>query len=455
MKKPTILIAAPPHHASATRVEETLCQSGYGVLKSTDPSHIQELLRDHLVHLIILVSDPGGTADIVALARHIRRWEKTIPLILITPFSTEELAVAALKTGINDYFKEPFFGEELITSMHRLLGDCRPDKFSRPGIRTVYGLQDESGLIGESRWMRQLKRCIQRIAVTESNVLITGETGTGKELVATMIHRWSSRHQQPFICLNCAAIPDSLLESELFGYERGAFTGAFLRRKGHFERANDGTLFLDEIGEMSPYAQAKILRAIESKEIQRLGGTGSISLDMRIIAATNQCLDSLTSVGKFRRDLFFRLNVARIHLRPLRERREDIPLLLDYHVSQLNGRFGNHIEGFTDETLRALVNYDWPGNVRELKTLLEAIFINGPSRRISLADLPEHCRDLFQQETGPAERDHVLSVMCAMNWNKTQAAKKLQWSRMTLYRKIARYQLTRPSTTQALMPHHS
>ncbi|HEY3197520.1 MAG TPA: sigma-54 dependent transcriptional regulator [Nitrospirales bacterium] len=449
MKNSTVLITESPLCRSASSLGDILRQNGYVVLKPVDASRIQEVLLRHIVDLIIVSADPGSAADALAAGQAVRRRDKTIPLIMITQSSNEDLAIAALKTGINDYFRAPFFVEDVMASIRRLLEE-RP-----AGQSSVPSLHDDSEMIGNSRWMQELKLYIRRVADTESNVLITGETGTGKELVAAMIHRNGRRRRQPFICLNCAAIPDSLLESELFGYERGAFTGAFLSRTGHFERANGGSLFLDEIGDMSPYAQAKILRAIESKEIQRVGGKDSISLDVRIIAATNLFLDGLLTGEKFRKDLFFRLNVARIHLRPLRERREDIPALLDYHIAKLNCRFGRQIEGFTSEMLSALVSYDWAGNVRELKTLLEAIFINSPSQWISFKDLPEHCRDLFKKSTTSAERDHMLSILSAMNWNKTQAAKKLQWSRMTLYRKIARYHLTRPATEPVLSSQHS
>lgn len=298
-------------------------------------------------------------------------------------------------------------------------------------------------LIGESRSMRSIKDFLPKVAATDCNVLVTGETGTGKEQVVRLIHEYSPRHDKPLMCVNCAALPDSLLESELFGYEKGAFTGAGSAYAGKLRGAEGGTVFFDEIGDMSPYAQAKILRAIESREIHHLGGTKSIPLDIRIVAATNQNLDCLVAEHRFRSDLYYRLNVARIHLPPLRDRKEDIPLLADYYIGRLNERFGRRIEGLSVEALFCLLCYQWPGNVRELKNLLEAIFIDPPLNRISLSDLPEHLQSTSAAKKPPAqnERELLLSALFSTRWNKSQAARKLHWSRMTLYRKMAKYHI--------------
>jgi transcriptional regulator with PAS, ATPase and Fis domain len=292
-------------------------------------------------------------------------------------------------------------------------------------------------IIGHSRHMQELRSYLSKVAVTDSTVLITGETGTGKELVASLIHRKSARQKKPFVCINCAAIPESLIESEMFGYERGAFTGAVGYRRGKFEQAQGGTLFLDEIGDMSPFAQAKILRSIESKEVYPLGGKGAIPLDIRIIAATNQNPEEL------REDLYYRLNVARVHLPPLRDRKEDIPHLVDHTIKELNQRLNWEVEGLTDEAMNALLQYYWPGNVRELKNLLEATFINLYSRRISYMDFPDIFRKRlrFSENGFTSERDMVLAALSSTNWNKTEAAKKLNWSRMKIYRTLKRHKI--------------
>jgi DNA-binding NtrC family response regulator len=323
----------------------------------------------------------------------------------------------------------------------RLPSDHPMADHSMPADRLIYGPH----MIGDSAPMRAIKSYIGQVAATDSHVLITGETGTGKELAADLIHRNSPRASRPFVWINCAAIPDSLLESELFGYERGAFTGAHARKEGQLKLADGGTVFLDEIGDMTPYAQAKILRAIESKAVYRLGGNRSVSLDVRVIAATNQSLDRLVAEEKFRKDLYFRLNVVRIHLPPLRERKEDIMPLCTHYLRELNQRFQCQVEGFTADAMAALVQHDWPGNVRELKNLLEATFVSAPYRWVSLADLPAVFRQRAHQagDLPQSERERLLSALLSTNWNLSKAAQQLHWSRMTVYRKLTKYHIVK------------
>ena len=293
--------------------------------------------------------------------------------------------------------------------------------------------------------MQEIRNYVRQYAATHSNVLVTGETGTGKELIAHSIHQMSSRADKPFICINCAAVPDSLMESEFFGYERGAFTGALAHKPGKLALANGGTVFLDEIGDMSSYMQAKMLRATEGKEIQPLGVRGNIHVDFRVIAATNQDLDRLTGGNRFRQDLYFRLNVGRIHVPPLRERKEDIPLLIDHYIASMNQSFGRRVEGLIDGVLDYFMRYNWPGNVRELKNTLEAAYAQLPSDQSRELDMPNSFRRrlLGSMESLPRdERNQLLRVLSETNWNKSAAAHKLQWSRMTLYRKMAKYQIT-------------
>lgn len=300
---------------------------------------------------------------------------------------------------------------------------------------------DEVEMIAGSTAMRQVRAFLLKAAVTDCTVVITGETGTGKELVAEMIHSNSRRSRRSLISINTAALPDSLLESELFGYERGAFTGAFSTQPGKLEAANGGTVFLDEIGDMSLGSQAKLLRAIEKREVFRLGGLKRIPLDVRWVCATHRNLEKMVAEERFRSDLYYRLNVARIHLPPLRERKEDIPPLLDRQLRELNRRNGTQVEGFTAEALECLLRYDWPGNVRELRNVVEAIFIHGPERWITAADLPEPLRPRRSGtlDTLLGEREELLAALAAARWNKSQAAEKLSWSRMTLYRKMAKH----------------
>ncbi len=300
--------------------------------------------------------------------------------------------------------------------------------------------------------MQAIQAYISKVAATDSHVLITGETGTGKELVATQIHQRSRRWQQPFLCLNCPAIPDSLFESELFGYERGAFTGAVTSNRGAFERAEGGTIFLDEIGDMPLSVQAKLLRVLEEKAVHRLGGQRRIPLNLRIIAATNQDLEQLVAVKQFRSDLYFRLHVASIYLPPLRDRKQDLWPLCDHYIQQWNQERGLEVEGFTDDVFEALLRYEWPGNVRELRNLIEAIFIYCESRAIAFMDLPEPFRRRLGDAGGLplAERDLLLAALVSTHWNKSQAAQQLHWSRMTVYRKLKQYQLTSSCEPHAL-----
>ena len=265
-------------------------------------------------------------------------------------------------------------------------------------------------MIGQSPPMMEIKLYIRKLAKTDSTVLITGETGTGKELAAELIHRHSPRHNKAMVCINCTALPESLVESELFGYERGAFTGASGSMLGKFEMAENGTVFLDEIGDMNLFAQAKILRVIEKKEVYRLGGRKAIPLNIRVITATNQELEGLVSQGTFRKDLYYRINVARVHIPSLRDRKEDISCLLEHYIRELNAQFGRNVEGFTDEALEFLLRHDWPGNVRELKNLLEAVFIDLSAQKIALTDLPKVFRSRVEavKDLPRSERDRIL-----------------------------------------------
>ena len=299
--------------------------------------------------------------------------------------------------------------------------------------------------------MQQTKLHLQRAASSDCTVLITGETGTGKELAAEFIHANSSRRGEAFVCINCAAIPDNLLESELFGHTRGAFTGADDVQDGLLLSANRGTVFLDEIGDMSLASQAKILRVIEKKEVCRVGGNRVAKLDVRFLAASNQELEEMASRGAFRKDLFFRLNVARIHLPPLRDRKDDIPMLLHHYCADFRCNSRLPVPEFSEECLQCLLRYDWPGNIRELKNTIEWMLLGETPDRIDTEHLPQHLRKLI--ETTPSlsqsERNLLLSALFSAKWNKSEAAKKLRWSRMTLYRKIAKYRISEATQSES------
>jgi DNA-binding NtrC family response regulator len=406
------------------------------------------ILHGGTVFLIILGPSSVGPGDSIELPKEAYRLASGAPFILVTDRSTETLAIAALKSGVSGYVNYPFSQHEFLEAVKNCLALAR-ERYQLP---TAPCLADaRPAMIGSSSVMRELRERLTRVGSSDANVLITGETGTGKELAAGLLHCNSGRCHRPLLTINCAAIPDSLFESELFGYERGAFTGAQERKNGKLKAADRGTVFLDEIGDMSAYGQAKMLRLIEEGEMQRLGRDDSVPVDLRIIAATNRELENLVETRQFRGDLFFRLNVARIQIPPLRDRKEDVPELIDYYVRHFNHRFGRSVEGLSDEAQDFFMAYDWPGNVRELKNCLEMIFVESTSSTATVAGLPTETRKRFAdlQLASCDERTQIIAALAQTNWNKSKAAGKLHWSRMTLYRKIARYKVASPVTCDA------
>lgn len=315
-----------------------------------------------------------------------------------------------------------------------------------PGSVMPARLTGGDSFIGDGHAAQATRDRIARIAPTSSTALITGETGTGKELVANLIHRNSSRRNGPFVCVNCAAVPSALLESELFGYERGAFTGAYAARDGLLRAANGGTVFLDEIGDMDLSAQSKILRVLETRRVQRLGGSQETPIDVRIVAATNRDLDELVKQQLFRADLFYRLNVVRIRLLPLRQRKEDIPLIFAGFVREFALQQGKPIAAIHAEVIERLCEYEWPGNIRELRNVAEACCIFSDAE-ITVEHLaPEILNHASNDRPADRDRDRILFALRSNDWNKSKAAAFLQCSRMTLYRKMRelRINLSRP-----------
>jgi len=319
-------------------------------------------------------------------------------------------------------------------------------------------LAEEQTLIGETESMRDLRDRIALIAETDASVLIRGESGCGKELIARSIHVKSPRSEGPFVCMNCAALNESLLESELFGHEKGAFTGATDRKIGRFEQANEGTLFLDEVGEMSPAIQAKFLRVLEGHPFERIGGRKQIDVNVRVVAATNRDLEEAVEDGDFRKDLYFRLHVAEIIASPLRERRDDIPILAKAFLQKFVTRTGRMIHGFSDEAMQMLRSYDWPGNVRELQNTIERTVILCRNEVVQAADIqlstltarltvPEGARpssDEYQEQSlADIEQQHILATLGHTEWNKSRAAQILGIERSTLDRKLKRYHVVR------------
>jgi DNA-binding NtrC family response regulator len=448
MSQPAILLIEPAS-ALSTTLSTLLMHSGFAVLHAADLAGLRALFEKGRPEVVILgpsMIDPAGT---LTCASEIRRVVGGTPIVLIARVSSEELAINALRAGINEYVKSLSSPDEIVLSIRRCLADRVSLRDPWNKLPQLKGPQLEGldRMIGDSAPMREVRMRLGKAASTDSNILITGETGTGKELIAELLHSNGPRREKPFIPINCAAIPDSLFESELFGYERGAFTGAYHSKDGKLKAADGGTVFLDEIGDMSPYGQSKMLRMIESREIQRLGSNCGTNVDVRIIAATNRNLENLAEENTFRKDLFFRLSVVSIHLPPLRERKEDLLSLLDYQIRYYNKRFKRSLRCLSDEAVAYVLAYDWPGNIRELKNLVETIFVELPAEDTAVAELPAQFRSrcLAMNSASRSERERLVRALLSTNWNKSKAASSLHWSRMTLYRKLAQYNIQRNS----------
>ncbi|MDK2745675.1 MAG: sigma-54 dependent transcriptional regulator [Nitrospira sp. BO4] len=383
------------------------------------------------------------------LLAQIKRRDPDISVILMTAFGSVETAVEAMKHGASDYLTKPVRKDELIRVVERVIREAslrREVSRLRKEVRKEYSFHQ---ILGKSKAIQMVFDLIRRVADSPTNVLITGESGTGKELVAKAIHYNSDRKDAPFIPVNCAAIPEQLLESELFGHMRGAFTDAKMDKRGLFEEAQKGTLFLDEISELPLMLQAKILRAIQEKEIRRVGATKPISVDVRIIAATNLNLSEEVKNKRFREDLYYRLNVIELKLPPLRERREDIPLLVDAFLKKCGAVRGKEVKGVSEAALAMLMDYTWPGNVRELENVIERAVTLSRSEKISPDDLPSAVQgargerrvlDEAAEKSLPLhelEKEYIKKILEKSGGNKYQTAHTLGIDRKTLYRKLA------------------
>jgi two-component system response regulator AtoC len=396
---------------------------------------------------VVLTDIKMGEVDGLAVLRDFRQRSPETAIVLLTAFGSMDGAVEAIKQGAYDYLAKPFKKEDIKLVVRRSLEHSR---LVRENARIREELRERHGspLIGSSPAMLEVYTLVARVSPGKSTVLLEGESGTGKELVARAIHTNSPRRDRPFMPVNCAALTETLLESELFGHEKGAFTGAVAAKRGLFEAADQGTLFLDEIGDIGQALQVKLLRVIQEQEVRHVGGTASIKVDVRIVAATNRDLARMVKEGKFREDLFYRLNVVRIVLPPLRERREDIPMLAHHFLQKFSSANGQPVRGFVPETMALLERYHWPGNVRELENVVERTVSLAPGPLIMPDDLPEAVR---KAETGPAggnesllsldevEKRHLNRVLRETDGNKVRAAKILGIDRRTLYRMAERF----------------
>ncbi|MGC8769890.1 MAG: sigma-54-dependent transcriptional regulator [Brevinematia bacterium] len=374
------------------------------------------------------------------------------PVIILTGHGGVDEAVEAMKRGAYDFLTKPVNIEKLALIINRAIEERK----RKDREKVLESLVDErynfENIIGNSKAFQEVLKMVKQVAPTDATVLITGESGTGKEVIANAIHLNSRRAKNPIVKVHCAALPETLLESELFGHEKGAFTGAVSRKRGRFELADSGTIFLDEIGEISQSVQVKLLRVLQEHEFERVGGEETIKVDIRVITATNRDLKQLVEEGKFREDLYYRLNIINIHIPPLRERKEDIPLLIDYFLKFYNKKHNKNIQGIKEDALIILQNYRWPGNVRELQNLIENLVILCNKKMITEDILPKYLkveggalteRSEFKIQIGATleeiEKEAILSTLNYTNWNKSKAAKILNIGRKTLLRKLEEY----------------
>jgi two-component system response regulator AtoC len=426
-------------------------KASFNVLTAHDVDTAVPIIDERDLDLIITdLKMPGKSGiDLLKLSQERKPY---VPVILITAYGTIEAAVAALKKGAYDFITKPFDENELLNVIKKALSEFRKNKelISDYFEKESHFLPD---IIGNTPAVQQVLKMVQKIAPTDSTVLITGETGVGKELIAKAIHSTSHRRNQSFVKVNCAAIPENLIESELFGYERGAFTGAVTSKPGRFEIAHEGSIFLDEIGEIPLHLQAKLLNVLQDKAFERLGGVKTVKVDLRIIAATNIDLQDAVRSGKFRSDLFYRLNVVPITIPPLRERKDDLIPLIDYFLKKFSIKYKKNLTDISSEVVAALANYDWPGNVRELENVLERMVVMSETDKLNLDQIPAEIsgakppveastfKEKIDDISRIIEKQMLIDALNKTNQNRTKAAQLLGISRRTLQNKIKEYDL--------------
>jgi len=426
-----------------------LREDGYRVDVANDgPSALEKVKTDRWSILLVDLKMPG--MDGLQVLEEVRRLQPESAVVIMTAYATVNTAVTAIKLGATDYLVKPFDPEEMSLMIQKIVAQqalIRETTLLRKVIKREYKFRD---LVSKSPAMQAIFKLARAAAHSQSTVLVLGESGTGKEVLARAIHQESDRGDKPFVAVSCAALPDSLLESELFGHEKGAFTGAVARRKGTFEAADGGTLFLDEIGDISPKLQLDLLRVLEDRRFARVGGTEVVTVDVRIIAATNRDLEKEVREGRFREDLYYRLNVIPIRLVPLRERREDIPLLVEALIERLAVEQDRKIDGVSAEAMAELVSHDWNGNIRELRNVLERAIVVTTSTTLQAADLGLARPGAELDKVGPlsleeVERRHIANMLKHTDGNVSQTARLLGIDRVTLYNKMRKYDIKRPN----------
>ena len=423
-------------------LRDWLLEEGYEVGLAAGGPEAIAMAEDGSWNAVLLDLKMPGMDGLQTLAE-LRRIAPHTDIIMMTAYATVETAVKAMREGAFDYLVKPFDPDEMELQIKKIISHQELVLENILLRRRLEEREEFDEIIGDSKPMQELFELLSRVAPTDSTVLITGESGTGKELVARAIHGYSPRCYYPFITVSCGALPDTLLESELFGYEKGAFTGAEQRRKGRIEMADGGTLFLDEIGEISAKTQVDLLRVLQQRKIQRLGGDKEITVDARIVAATNRDLLQAIRDKRFREDLYYRLNVISIHLPALRERKEDIPLLAQHFIRRLSLEMNREPASIAPKASTVLMDYHWPGNVRELENVIERALVIGQGSHILPQHLPFGREELTAAELPDSLRDmeeqHIRRVLEKMDWNISKTARRLEIDRQTLYNKIQKY----------------
>ena len=433
-----------------------LKKEGYDVATASDGIEALKVLKSGSVEVVVTDLKMPKLDGVGLLERVIRDYPST-PVIIITAHGTIATAVDALKKGAFDYITKPFERDELKNIIHKAM---RTRRLNEEELLVSPDDIDRQGIIGSSEPMSKIYDTIKRVAPTTTTVLISGETGTGKDLIAYAIHRNSPRRDNPFVKINCAAIAENLIESELFGYEKGAFTGAVSTKPGRFELADKGTLFLDEVGEIPRDMQVKLLRVIQDHEFERVGGLRTIRVDVRLIAATNRNLLQDVKDGRFREDIYYRLNVFPTHIPPLRERREDILPLTDYFIEKFNGKLEREVKSIDSRVKDVLVSYDWPGNIRELENFIERIVLMAVGDTITFEDIPPEWKsaaeaislsqkagqkrpfkDFVKGHMEEVEKQTIIQCLDEVGGNVTKAAQRLGLSRKGLQLKMIKYNL--------------
>jgi DNA-binding NtrC family response regulator len=444
-KKPRILIV-DDEAAMRESLKDWLMEDGYEVNSAESGEVALKMAADKNWDIVLLDLKMPGMDGIETLEK-IKEINPDAEILMMTAYATVDTAVQAMKEGAFDYLVKPFDPDEVEIQIKKIVEHkdlVVQNILLRKKLEEKYHYDE---IIGKSDAMQEVFELIDRVAPTDSTVLITGESGTGKELIAQAIHGNSTRCYMPFIAVSCGALPDTLLESELFGYERGAFSGAEHRKRGRFEMADKGTLFLDEIGDISLKTQVDLLRILQQKEFSRLGGEEVIKVDVRILAATNRDLKAAIREKRFREDLFYRLNVISIHVPPLRQRKEDIPLLATAFVQKYCLEMNKEEVKIAPSALKLLMDYDWPGNVRELENIIERALVIGQGQRIEADDLPFSRRDGAPDELPKSlkkmESVHIRRILHETSWNISKAARELDIDRQTLYNKIDKYGITK------------